>query len=100
MNGVAELRVKESDRIDAMAALGKASVTKRKPAICVPYKREYFLNPGHPQTKEYLMSLVREVVERYDVDGVHFDYLRYPEHALRFSEIGRASCRERVSSPV
>ncbi len=69
-----------------VAALGKASVTKRKPAICVPYKREYFLNPGHPQTKEYLMSLVREVVERYDVDGVHFDYLRYPEHALHFSD--------------
>ena len=69
-----------------VAALGKASVTKRKPAICIPYKREYFLNPGHPQTKEYLMSLVREVVERYDVDGVHFDYLRYPEHALRFSD--------------
>ena len=33
-----------------VAALGKESVTKRKPAICVPYKREYFLNPGHPQT--------------------------------------------------
>ena len=49
-----------------VAALGKASVTKKKPAICVPYKREYFLNPGNPQTKEYLMSLVREVVERYD----------------------------------
>ena len=69
-----------------VAALGKASVTKRKPAICIPYKREYFLNPGHPQTKEYLMSLVREVVERYDVDGVHFDYLRYPERALRFAD--------------
>lgn len=68
------------------ASLGKASLTKRKPAICVPYKREYFLNPGHPQTKEYLMSLVREVVERYDVDGVHFDYLRYPEHAPRFPD--------------
>lgn len=69
-----------------VADLGKNSVTKRKPAICVPYKREYFLNPGHPQTKEYLMSLVREVVERYDVDGVHFDYLRYPERALRFPD--------------
>lgn len=69
-----------------VAALGKESVTKRKPAICVPYKREYFLNPGHPQTKEYLMSLVREVVDRYDVDGVHFDYLRYPEYAPRFPD--------------
>lgn len=68
-----------------VAALGKESVTKKKRAICVPYKREYFLNPGHPQTKEYLMSLVREVVERYDVDGIHFDYLRYPENAPPFS---------------
>ena len=29
----------------------------------------------HPQTKEYLMSLVREVVERYDVDGVHLSLI-------------------------
>lgn len=32
------------------------------------------------------MSLVHEVVSRYDVDGVHFDYLRYPEHAPRFPD--------------
>lgn len=69
-----------------VAALGKESVTRKRPAICVPYKHEYFLNPGHPQTKEYLMALVREVVERYDVDGVHFDYLRYPENAPRFPD--------------
>ena len=64
-----------------VASLGKQSVTKRQRDICVPYKNEYFLNPGHPATKEYLMKLVREVVSRYDVDGVHFDYLRYPENA-------------------
>lgn len=69
-----------------VANLGNASVTKQKSAICVPYKREYFLNPGNPATKEYLMSLVREVVEKYDVDGVHFDYLRYPENAPRFPD--------------
>lgn len=69
-----------------VASLGKQSVTRRQPKICVPYKREYFLNPGNPKTKEYLMSLVKEVVERYDVDGVHFDYLRYPERAFRFPD--------------
>ena len=40
----------------------------------------------HPETKEYLMSLVREVVQRYDVDGVHFDFLRYPDKARRFPD--------------
>ena len=64
-----------------VASLGSQSVTKRMKEICVPYKCEYFLNPGHPATKEYLMKLVREVVSGYDVDGVHFDYLRYPENA-------------------
>lgn len=64
-----------------VASLGAQSVVKRKPAICVPYKREYFLNPGHPDTKLYLRSIVEEIVRRYDVDGVHFDYLRYPERA-------------------
>ena len=69
-----------------VAALGSSSVTKKQKEICVSYKNEYFLNPGHPQTKEYLMQLVREVVGRYDVDGVQFDYLRYPEYALAFSD--------------
>lgn len=69
-----------------VASLGNQSVTKRIKDICVPYKNEYFLNPGHPATKEYLMKLVREVVSRYDVDGVHFDYLRYPENAPSFPD--------------
>lgn len=67
-------------------ALGQQSVTKRIKDICLPYKNEYFLNPGHPATKEYLAKLVREVVGRYDVDGVHFDYLRYPENAPLFPD--------------
>ena len=69
-----------------VASLGKESVTKKHPDLCVLYKRSYYLNPGHPQAKEYLMSLVREVVERYDIDGVHFDYLRYPTRPLRFPD--------------
>lgn len=36
------------------------------------------------------MKLVREVVSGYDVDGVHFDYLRYPENAP-FSRINMIS---------
>ena len=69
-----------------VASLGFRSVTKREPQICVPYKTEYFLNPANPATKDYLMKLVSEVISRYDVDGVHFDYLRYPENAPMFPD--------------
>lgn len=69
-----------------VASLGASSVTKKHKDICVAYKNEYFLNPGHPQTKDYLFSIVKEVVSRYDVDGVHLDYLRYPEHSPKFPD--------------
>ncbi len=67
-------------------SLGNRSITKKKPALCVNYKRHYYLNPGHPDTKFFLMSLVEEIIRNYDIDGVHFDYLRYPERAARFPD--------------
>ncbi len=36
------------------------------------------LSPGIPSVQNYLHDVYLEVVNRYDVDGVHFDYIRYP----------------------
>ena len=67
-------------------SLGKNSVWRQHRNLCLHYKNEYFLNPGNPKTKEYLWSLVREMVGNYDLDGVHFDYFRYPERATNFPD--------------
>ena len=40
---------------------------------------EGFMNPERPETAEYLARMCREIVDRYDVDGIHLDYIRYPE---------------------
>lgn len=69
-----------------LASLENHSVTKKMRNICIPYKNEYFLNPGNPATKEYLMKITREIITRYDVDGVHYDYLRYPEYTKNFPD--------------
>ncbi len=69
-----------------VARLGRKSVVVQNRKICVPYKREWFLNPGNPKTKKYLMRLITEIVSQYDIDGVHFDYLRYPEKASHFPD--------------
>jgi uncharacterized lipoprotein YddW (UPF0748 family) len=37
-----------------------------------------YLSPGNPSVRPYLASLVTEIASRYAVDGVHFDYVRYP----------------------
>ena len=39
----------------------------------------YFLDPGHPAVQEHLVSVYLDIVRRYAVDGIHFDYIRYPE---------------------
>ncbi|WP_408007434.1 glycoside hydrolase family 10 protein [Pseudalkalibacillus sp. A8] len=38
----------------------------------------YFLSPGHPEVKDHLCDVYMEVIEKYDVDGIHFDFIRYP----------------------
>ncbi|MRR10908.1 hypothetical protein EG835_00080 [bacterium] len=38
-----------------------------------------FLDPGHPAVQAYLPSVYTGIVRNYDVDGIHFDYIRYPE---------------------
>jgi len=39
----------------------------------------YYLDPGVPAVVDYTASVVRDLVSRYAVDGIHFDYIRYPE---------------------
>lgn len=39
----------------------------------------WWLNPGVPQVKDYLVSLVTELVNSYEIDGIQFDYIRYPD---------------------
>lgn len=39
----------------------------------------FFLDPGHPDAAAHIARVYLDVVERYDVDGIHFDYVRYPE---------------------
>lgn len=37
----------------------------------------YVLDPGSPDAQDYLMSIVRELGNNYEIDGVHWDYIRY-----------------------
>ncbi|MGD8452688.1 MAG: family 10 glycosylhydrolase [Phycisphaerae bacterium] len=35
------------------------------------------LNPCLPEVRRHIVSVIDEIVSRYDVDGVHLDYVRY-----------------------
>jgi uncharacterized lipoprotein YddW (UPF0748 family) len=49
-------------------------------------KNEYYFDPGEPQTIQYLLSLITELVSNYDIDGFHFDRIRYPDTSEKFND--------------
>ncbi len=66
--------------------LGRNSVVVKHASICKLFRGEWYLDPGNPATSDYLSHIVQEIVARYDVDGIHFDYMRYPEQGKKFPD--------------
>jgi uncharacterized lipoprotein YddW (UPF0748 family) len=43
-----------------------------------------YLAPGNPEVRRYLRDVVHEIVSKYKVDGIHLDYVRYPEPGVGY----------------
>jgi uncharacterized lipoprotein YddW (UPF0748 family) len=52
---------------------------------CIEQDGEIWLDPGRPEVRTYLTNLVLDIVRSYDVDGINFDFIRYPGH--RFADV-------------
>lgn len=46
--------------------------------LIIPGQTKFFLDPANPEVRQYLFDLLSEIAYRYDVDGIQFDYIRYP----------------------
>ncbi|HET9372456.1 MAG TPA: family 10 glycosylhydrolase [Vicinamibacterales bacterium] len=44
-----------------------------------------FLSPITDGSQDYTVRVVNEIVERYDIDGLHLDYIRYPSNDFDYS---------------
>jgi len=40
-----------------------------------------YLSPGIPSVQDYLQEVALDLSKNYDIDGIHFDYIRYPENS-------------------
>lgn len=67
-------------------ALGRQTLPRRHPELCQKSGDGYLMDPGVPGTGDYIASICREIVENYDVDGIHLDYIRYPEKEVSFND--------------
>jgi len=53
-------------------------ITKRRPDLVRKYGKYLWLDPSDAEVQKYSLSVVLDVVKRYDIDGVHFDDYFYP----------------------
>ncbi|MFI6456405.1 glycoside hydrolase family 10 protein [Streptosporangium amethystogenes] len=58
------------------------------PGWIVKHGGQAYYNPGLPEVREHVTKVVKDVVTRYDVDGVHFDdyFYPYPSGNARFAD--------------
>lgn len=56
-------------------------------------QHEYWIDPAHPEARRYAADLIKEVVAKYPVDGIQYDYIRYPfngkPNQMGFDWVGR-----------
>lgn len=67
-----------------------------------------YLDPGHPDAADYTVSVYLDVLQHYEVDGLHLDYIRYddqdfgynPTSVARFNAFTRRSGIPQPTDPA
>jgi uncharacterized lipoprotein YddW (UPF0748 family) len=62
----------------AQSTVSASHISKTRPQIVRQYGKFLWLDPGEKAVQDYSLSVVMDVVKRYDIDGVHFDDYFYP----------------------
>lgn len=78
--------------------LGFSSLRRKNPRIIKKIGNDGYMNPEVPETAQYIANICKEITSRYDIDGIHLDYIRYPE--TWNITISRNSARENITRIV
>ncbi len=62
----------------ARSPLAANHVGISRPDLVRTYGDQVWLDPGEPDAVEHVLAVIRDVVRRYDVDGIHIDDYFYP----------------------
>lgn len=67
----------------AVKTIGRSSVTadhitRKHPSWFVRFENTLYFDPGNKEVQQYVTMVIRDLVRRYDIDGLHFDDYFYP----------------------
>ncbi|MDF1502106.1 family 10 glycosylhydrolase [Roseisolibacter sp. H3M3-2] len=80
-------------------AVGAQQVARAHPDWLVRYGSQQWIDPGFPAARREVLDAILEVVDRYDVDGVHLDDYFYPYQETRTirTRVGKGKRRRTVT---
>ena len=55
-----------------------------------------FLDPGIPAVQEYTKNVIMDIVTNYNLDGIHLDYIRYPDSKFGLNKAARKKYKNDV----
>ena len=59
-------------------ALSPMHPYNKNPEKFISYGGQLFFDPGYPENIKYICKIVKDIVDRYDVDAIHMDDYFYP----------------------
>ncbi|MGF7037949.1 glycoside hydrolase family 10 protein [Mucilaginibacter lappiensis] len=65
------------------SSLSPQHITNIHPEWFFIYGGQKLFDPGIPEVREYIVKIILDVVDNYDVDGIHLDDYFYPYHIAR-----------------
>ncbi len=69
-------------------ALADNHILVQRPEWIIAKNKIRILNPGVPEVRDYIITVVMDIVRRYDVDGIHYDdyFYPYPPNTVNYSD--------------
>ena len=58
--------------------IDSSSLVFKQPDWFLKYGKNFYFDPGLPQARKHVVNVIMEVVNAYEIDGVHFDDYFYP----------------------
>lgn len=70
------------------SSVHSSHISVTQPSYILTFGTKKFLDPGQQVVRNYVQSVIMDIVNRYDVDGIHFDdyFYPYPETGVSFND--------------
>ena len=60
------------------SSIAPTHITRVHPEWFLKYGDKRYFDPGNKEGQEFVVKVIRDIVRRYDIDGMHFDDYFYP----------------------